>query len=149
MRLKQPFFAALLATAAASAFAATQHFSVSAAFVAPASKGADASVAVTFTALDPDVHINEAPGPRLKLDATQAVLVDKQKPAGGQTESFDPDKAKYLDLAAPVVFPVALSPSAPKGAQSVPVNVTYFYCSKREGWCRKGTADLSLSVTVP
>jgi hypothetical protein len=28
-------------------------------------------------------------------------------------------------------------------------NVTYFYCSKREGWCRKGTSEVTFVVNVP
>jgi hypothetical protein len=146
MRIPAVFLVALVPAALGQA--APQHFKVSAAFV-PAGKGAAAAVAVTFAALDPDVHVNEEPAPRLKLDPAQAILVDKQKPASGRSEAFDPEKAKYLDLSAPVLFPVALSPTAPKGAQTVQATVTYFYCSKREGWCRKGTAGLDLAVSVP
>jgi len=146
MRLRTAFLAALLPAALA---AAPRHFEVGASFVSPARPGADAAVAVTFVALDPDVRVNEEPAPRLKLDPAQAVLVDKQKPVSSRGEAFDPEKARYLDLAAPVLFPVALSPGAPKGSQAVKGSVTYFYCSKREGWCRKGTADVSVAVTVP
>ena len=128
---------------------AGQHFTVRASFVPPAAKGADGSIAVTFTALDPDVHVNEEPAARLKLDEAQSVLVDKQKPAPSRTEAFDPEKARYLDLSAPVLFPVALAAQAPHGDQSVKATVTYFYCSKREGWCRKGTAALDVAVAVP
>jgi hypothetical protein len=148
MRLSTAFLVALV-TVAAAVSQAGPHFNVSAAYVAPASKGADAAVAVTFVALDPDVRVNEEPSPRLKLDAAQTVLVDKQKPSASKAEAFDPEKAKYLDLSAPVLFPVAVSPAAPKGSQTAKANVTYFYCSKREGWCRKGTADVSVSLDVP
>src|SRR5262245_33319523 len=134
MRLRTAFLVALLPAALAQA---GPHFNVSAAFVPAEAKGADASIAVHFAALDPDVHVNETPAPRLKLDPAQSVLVDKQKPGPSKPEAFDPETAKYLDLSAPVLFPVALSPTAPKGSQAVQVTVTYFYCSKREGWCRK------------
>ena len=147
MRLLAAFLTALLPVALAQA--APQHFNVSATFVPPAGKGADAAVAVTFVALDPDVRVNEEPPPRMRLDAAQAVLVDKQKPAPSRGEAFDPEKARYLDLAAPLLFRVALSPSAPKGSQAVRASVTYFYCSKREGWCRKGTTEVDVAVSVP
>ena len=146
MRVPTAFLALLLPAAVA---AGPRHFDVGASFVSPARPGADGAVAVTFAALDPDVRVNEEPAPRLKLDPVQAVLVDKQKPGPARAEAFDPEKAHYLDLAAPVLFPVALSPAAPKGPQAVKGSVTYFYCSKREGWCRKGTADVSVAVTVP
>jgi hypothetical protein len=146
MRLRSAFLFALLPAGLANA---GPHFNVSAAFVPAEAKGADAAIAVTFAALDPDVHVNETPAPRLKLDPAQSVLVDRQKPAPSKPEAFDPETAKYLDLSAPVLFPVALSLTAPKESEPVHVTVTYFYCSKREGWCRKGTAALDVPITVP
>lgn len=125
-----------------------QHFSLTASF-APATKaGAPASVAVAFVGRDPDVHINESPAPRLALDAAQKVLVDKQQPPPARVEPYDPETAKYLDLALPVYFPVAIAKDAPKGVSQVAGKVTYFYCSKREGWCRKGTTEVELAVDV-
>jgi len=52
-------------------------------------------------------------------------------------------------LALPLVFPVAIAKGAPKGTQSVAATVTYFYCSKREGWCRKGNSEIAVTVNVP
>jgi hypothetical protein len=135
--------------AAGEARAAPRHFEVRGAFVPASAPGKDGAVAVTFVPLDPDVHINEEPAPRLELDPAQAVLVDKQKPGPPRAEAFDPEQARYLDLSAPVLFSVALSPGAPKGDQTATAQVVYFYCSKREGWCRKGTAALDLAVNVP
>jgi hypothetical protein len=106
-------------------------------------------VAVTFAPLDPDVHVNLEPAPRIKLDPAQRVLVDKQPPPPSRVATFDPETTRYLDPALPVYFPVALVAGAPKGSQSVKATVTYFYCSKREGWCRKGTAELNVPVSVP
>ncbi len=138
----------LLLLVAASA-AGPRHFDVAAAFVPPAKPGASGAIEVTFVPRDPDVHINEEPAPRLKIDFEQSALVDKQAPLPRSVPTFDPDTARYLDLKKPVRFPVAFGPRAPKGPQSVKVNVVYFYCSQREGWCRRGTADLEVAVTVP
>lgn len=124
--------------------AAPQHFTLSAAFVPAARAGADPTVAVTFVARDPDVKVNEEPAPRLTLDPSQKVLVDKQLKASGAVKSFDPDTATYLDLSRPVSFPVARVKGAAPG--TVGASVTYFYCSKREGWCRKGTTDVAFDV---
>jgi hypothetical protein len=104
---------------------------------------------VTFTAKDPDVHINEDPAPRLTLDPEQKVLVDKQPPRPARTGAVDPARARYLDLVLPVTFAVALAPGAPKGRQSVKATVNYFYCSKTQGWCRKGTTGIDVSVDIP
>ncbi|MFI5183066.1 MAG: hypothetical protein ACHQNV_01610 [Vicinamibacteria bacterium] len=125
-----------------------QHFTLSASYVPPARPTADGSIAVTFTARDADVHINENPPTRLRLDPEQKVLVDKQPPAPTRVEPFDPDKVRYIDLALPVLFPVSVAPGAPKGIQSVKATVVYFYCSKSQGWCRRGSTDIDVSVNV-
>jgi hypothetical protein len=117
------------------------HFAVSAQF-RPGKAAGTGEVAVTFTPSDPDVKINTAPAPRLKLDAAQKVLAEKAAPA----RAGAPDPAeKYLDTTFPVVFPVAVLGSA-TDAQTVKGAVTYYYCSQRKGWCRKGTADVEIPV---
>jgi hypothetical protein len=120
---------------------------VSATYMPPV-KGSEATVAVQFTPTDPAIRVNEDPAPRLALGADQQVLgekarsdVKKPRPAGGE--------AHYLDPAVPVAFPVLLKPGVGAGQHAVKASVTYFYCSKSEGWCRKGTADVSLDVHVP
>jgi hypothetical protein len=126
-----------------------RHFDVAASYVAPSEKGKPGAVSVLFSPTDPDVHINEEPAPRLKLEPGQTVLVDRQPGAPARAADFDPEKTHYLDLAKPVRFPVAIAPKAPKGKQEMTANVVYFYCSKREGWCRRGTALLEFTVEVP
>ena len=137
---------ATLALLALAGGAAPKHFEVSASY-APAAKR-QGSVLVTFKALDPDVVVNEQPSPRLALDPAQKVLVDKQPPPA-KTAPPDPEEGKYLDLSLPVAFPVALAEGAAAGTQAIAGKVTYFYCSKREGWCRRGTSEVDLSVKVP
>ena len=127
--------------------APSTHFDVTAEYHAAAKR--QGAVAVTFKAADPDVAVNEKPGPRLVLDPAQAVLVDKQAPAPKGAMAPDPKDGKYLDLALPVVFPVALASGASPGGHDVRAKVTYFYCSKREGWCRKGTSEVEFAVKVP
>jgi hypothetical protein len=137
---------ALLVLAPAAGFATDEHFNVSAAYVPPAKPGASAAVAVAFLSSDPDVRINQEPAPRLKLDPAQTVLLDRQPAAVRKAESAG--EPKYLDTTLPVNFPVSLNPKAPKGEQMVKATVTYFYCSKTEGWCRKGTGDVDFPVNV-
>jgi hypothetical protein len=144
--VRRTLLAALVPAAALAASA--RHVDITAEFV-PGGKGADpANVAVTFRPLDPDVRVNETPAPRLRLDLTQTVLVDRQAPESSQVPDYDPLTAKYLDAAKPVLFPVAIAPAAPRGAQEVRATVVYFYCSTREAWCRRGTADVLIPVTV-
>jgi hypothetical protein len=131
-----------------SAFAAPlQHFTLAASFSPPPKPGGNGAVVVVFTPRDADVHINESPAPRLKLDPEQKVLIDKQPPAPSRVEPFDAEKVRYINLALPVTFPVTVAPGAPRGPQTVKANVVYFYCSKSQGWCRRGSTDVA--VTVP
>lgn len=122
------------------------HFEVAAAFT-PKGK-AQGEVAVTFTPKDPDVHINQTPPPRLKLEPGQ-VLQEATPAAAAPAKGTAAPDGQYLDTAWPVVFPVAVGNPASAGRQTVKGTVTYFYCSKREGWCRKGTAPLEFPVSLP
>jgi hypothetical protein len=123
--------------ASASVGGTSPHFAVSAEF-RPGKAGAG-DVAVTFTPRDPDVRINVTPPPRLKLDESQKRLAEKPVPRRA------PGEEKYLDTTFPVVFPVAVLGTM-HGEETVKGSVTYYYCSHREGWCRKGTADLEIPV---
>jgi hypothetical protein len=138
----------LLVLAPGLAGAAGRHFDLSASFAAPRKAGGAGSVAVTFRPLDPDVKVNETPAPRLRLDLAQAVLVDRQAPPSREVPDYDPLTARYLDTSRPVLFPVAVAPTAPKGEHSVKASVVYFYCSTREAWCRRGSTEVLVPVTV-
>jgi hypothetical protein len=123
----------------AAAAGGSPHFNVSAQFRPGKAAGAGA-VEVTFVPTDPDVKINTTPAPKLKLDAAQKVLADKPAPAHA-----GPPAEKYLDLTFPVVFPVSVL-GAPAGSATMKGAVTYYYCSHREGWCRKGSADVDIPL---
>jgi hypothetical protein len=137
----------MMGWAGLSVISSSTHFSVTATFEPPAKGKTDASVAVTFSPNQPDLKINEEPAPRITLDPTQVVLEDRQPPRS--TAAVDPDTVKAIDLSQPVRFPVALRASAPKGDSVVTGSVVYFYCSKREGWCRRGNTELEIPVHVP
>jgi hypothetical protein len=126
-----------------------QHVEVEAAFV-PAKTGSGAAVAVWLRPKDAAVRVNEEPAPRLVLDPAQAILVDRAPAAGARAENpAEPGAARYLDPGVPVRFPVVLAGGAPKGLGSVRATVSYFYCSKTAGWCRKGSSEVEFSVKVP
>jgi hypothetical protein len=136
----------LLLLVLASTAVPNPHVKVSATYVAPV-KGAEASIAVQLTPVDSQVRVNEDPAPRLKLEAGQQVLQDK--PVTRKPARPDPGTTRYLDPDVPVVFPVTVGAGAGRGAHTVRGTVTYFYCSKAEGWCRKGTAEIAVPVHIP
>lgn len=123
----------------------SEYVSISVSFQAPTKPDALGSVNVTFSPKDPDVHVNEEPAPRLKLDA-QDVLVDRQAPPPTKVHTFDPTDVKYLDTTFPLPFPVAWAGKPPKATRTVTATVVYAYCSQREGWCRKGSEDVAFNV---
>ena len=138
------FALALALAGAGSAPSSTEagsspHFAITAQFRPGRTAGAG-EVAVTFAPKDPDVKINVTPPPRLKLDEGQKLLAEKVAPK----RAGAPDE-KYLDLTFPVVFPVSVLGSVP-AAQTVKGLLTYYYCSHREGWCRKGTSDFEIPL---
>jgi len=147
-RMKKLLLSASLLVPFAALAGPPEHFTLAASWAPPSKAGANGTVAVVFTPRGTDVHINENPPPRLKLDPEQKILVDKQPPAPTRIEPYDPDKVRYIDLALPVTFPVALAPDAPKGPHSVKATVIYFYCSKAQGWCRRGSTDVDIAVTA-
>ena len=135
--------APLLALAGAS-----KHVDVMASYAAPEKEGASPAVVVSLQPLKPDIRVNETPAPRLKLDAAQEILV-YEPPKKVSGEFPDPNNPKYLDPLVPVRFDVAVAEGARVGSHTVQATVSYFYCSKREGWCRKGKKEVELLVTVP
>jgi hypothetical protein len=137
-----PLAAVLLLAAGSAPFV-----TVSATYMPPV-KGSEATVAVQFTPTDPNIRVNEDPAPRLKLGPEQQILAEKPRPEAGKARPA-PGETRYLDTAVPVVFPVLVKPGAAAGVHALKASVTYFYCSKSEGWCRKGTSDVSLDVRVP
>jgi hypothetical protein len=123
-----------------------QHFTIGARYEAPAKKGAAGAVVVQFDRKDPDVSINEDPAPRIRF-ADDAPLIAPAPPRGSGTIP-DPADVKYLDISKPVRFEVKRAPGAVAGTITVRASVSYFYCSKRENWCRKGTAEFDLPVDL-
>jgi hypothetical protein len=136
---------AMICAAVPSLAAGSEHFTVNASFRAPAKPDGVGSLSVTFVPKDPGVHINEEPAPRLKLE-DQSVLADKQAPPPAKAHTFDPQNAKYLDTTFPLSFPVAWAGKPPATMRSVTATVVYFYCSEREGWCRKGSDTVAFNV---
>ena len=126
------------------------HFDVTATFT-PALRNASGEVAIQFVAKDPDVKVNEVPAPRLKLLAGPATLAAPVRPAAAPAKGgpAGASSGRYLDLTLPITFPVTLAPGTPRGSHDAKGTLTYFYCSKREGWCRKGTAEVAFPISVP
>jgi hypothetical protein len=134
--------AVLLAGALDLVTPADERVRVSATFVAATGK-APAAVAVSFDSRDADIHVDREPAPRLELESQDVLRTARVAPVRRVA-----GPGRYLQPDEPVVFKVALAPGTARGSRPVRASVTYFYCSEREGWCRKGIADVDVLVTV-
>ena len=126
--------------------AAASHVGLEASFVPPA-HGASGAVLVHFMPLAEGVKVNQEPAPRLRLETT-GILLDRQPPQQ-RTVPVDPDFARYFEPSEPARFPVAIDPAAPRGQHVVRATVTYSYCSKTQGWCRRGSEPVEVLVQIP
>ncbi len=118
---------------------------VMATYLAPQEEGGP-WIVVSLLPKAPGIRVNESPAPRINLDPQQKALI--YQPPADRSASPAQGGPRYLDPETPVRFPVKLAPGTPTGTHLVKATITYFYCSKRQGWCKKGTADVEVAVTV-
>jgi hypothetical protein len=121
--------------------------SVEARYEPPAHAGGQALIVARLLPRNPDLRVNELPAPRLRLEAG-GVLVDRQPAPTPHVPLVDPEFAKYLDTSQPVRFAVEPDPKAAPGTYVVPASVSFAYCSKQQGWCKKGKERIEVSVTI-
>ena len=138
---------ALLLTGLSLDLPAATQVGLEASFVPPARGASAGAVLVHFMPLSEGVKVNQEPAPRLRLE-TAGVLLDRQPPAR-HASSVDPDFARYIEPREPVRFPVAVDPQARPGRYVVRATVSYSYCSKAQGWCRKGSQPVDIPVEIP
>lgn len=137
----------LLLAGSALGLTGPAHVGLEASFAPPARGSASAAVLVRFLPLSEGVRVNQEPAPRLRLETT-GILLDRQPPQQ-RAVPVDPDFARYLEPSEPVRFPVAIDPAAPRGQHVVRATVTYSYCSKTQGWCRRGSEPVEVLVQIP
>lgn len=116
-------------------------------YAAAGAESGGPAILVSLAPISDGIVVNEHPAPRLALAGTQSLLV-YEPPPKAKAGAVDPGQATYLDPEVPVRFPVKVASGAPKGDHLVKATVTYFYCSKREGWCRKGSEQVELTVKI-
>ncbi len=110
--------------------------------VATAKAGTPANVVVSFALLKGFV-INRTPPISLKLSETPGVKLDQT------TFSTSPDDPKskdeyYVDLPT-IKVPVV---AAKAGKYEIPGKLTYFFCSKADGFCSRQVFDVKIPLQV-
>jgi len=119
---------------------------VEASYRPPAKAGDLATVLVRFSPSRPELRVNAEPAPRLKLSGESVLQSRQSQPTGAG--GLDPEFAKYLDLAQPFEFPVELAQDAQPGDHLVDATVSFAYCSKSQGWCKRGNAPIEIRVKL-
>ena len=122
--------------------------SVEARYEAPVKAGGPGAIVARLRPSSADLRVNELPAPRLRLEAG-GVLLDRQPKATQHVPLVDPEFARYLDTSQPLRFAVEPAPRAPRGTHLVPAALTFAYCSKKHGWCKKGSERIEVRVTIP
>jgi hypothetical protein len=109
---------------------------------APAKAGAKADVSVSFNVINGYV-INREPEITLTVTAVPGVKLDKTDFKSNPNDPKSKDEY-YVDL--PVLkIPVT---AARAGKYEIPGKLTYYFCSKADGYCAKQTVDVKIPLQV-
>jgi hypothetical protein len=109
---------------------------------APIVAGKKGEIAISFSLLK-DFAINRTPQMNLKLEAVEGVRLEKT------TFMSSPDDPKskdeyYVDLP---VLRIPVTASKP-GRYEIPGKLTYFFCSKTDGFCSRQIIDVKVPVSA-
>jgi len=85
-----------LSLLASPVFAASAHFDVQASYAPPPRAADKGEILVSFVPKVADVFVDEEPAPRLKLDAAQTVLVDRQAPPPDRVTAIPGNHDAYV-----------------------------------------------------
>ena len=108
----------------------------------PIVAGKKGEVAVSFSLLK-DFAINRTPQMSLKLEAVPGVKLDKLVFMSSPDDPKSKDEY-YVDL------PVLKVPftATKAGKYEIPGKLTYFFCSKTDGFCSRQVIDVKVPVTA-
>ena len=104
-------------------------------------QGQQGELSILFTPID-GIHITSDPAMKIDIDSKGPF-----RPQGKPREAVD-SSTGYLSSDEPVMQVFNVSPRAPTGQQRLKANITYYFCSDDEGWCRKFVQTIDLPVQV-
>lgn len=101
--------------------------------------GGEAKLIINFQPTQ-GILINLKPPIKIEIDNKIAVLknVDLPKSKSGE----------YLDHNKPITQTIKLNRGLKPGKVTIKGNLTYFYCSEKEGWCTKAKQPIELNIIV-
>jgi hypothetical protein len=109
-------------------------------YKASAAKAGKLEVTVSFNLLK-DFAINHTPPMTLKLTDTAGLILEKKEFTTPEKDPKSKDEY-YVDLPQ-IKVPVSFSKP---GTYTIPAQLTYFFCSKTDGFCSKQSVELKIPV---
>ena len=130
-----------LAAAAAESPAAAEKLAVTAKVESLTKSAGKGRLILSFRP-SPEFDINRTPPITVDIESAPGIEWDRtrQLPRDGKPS----DSSQYFGKILPVEFTYTLSPSARPEAK---VKVTYFYCSKKDGYCARENKPLVVPLT--
>lgn len=120
----------------------TQIMSAKFTTAAPVKAGKKADVTVTFNVIN-GFKINRDPKVSLEIKPVTGVKLEKTKI---EASPVDPKAIDEYFVTLPTLKVAATASKA--GKYELPGKLTYFYCSKADGFCSKQTVDVKIPLHV-
>ncbi len=96
------------------------------------------------------LYINFLPqnGILINVDPPIELQIDKKIGTLHKLELPKSKNGKYLDHNKPVIQTIKLNKNLKPGKFKLNGNLTYFYCSEKEGWCSKAQQKIEINIII-
>ncbi len=100
--------------------------------------------------VDEGMKVNSNPSFSIEFAPCEALIFGKEvyTPADLGIEVSEEMGEEYLKLDGPFEISFAVKPDANKGQYLLEGKISYFICSKEEGWCLKSNSQFSVSFKI-
>lgn len=94
------------------------------------------------------INFQPAKGILINLKPPITVEIDKKIAILKNIELSKSRSGEYLDHNKPITQIIKLNRNIKPGKVKIKGNLTYYYCSEKEGWCTKANQNIELNITV-
>ncbi len=88
------------------------------------------------------IHINTEPVPEINFDSSTTIIEN------GKFLPLSKTKKEYLETTKPVVYQFTIPKNTSAGKYIIKGELTYFYCSDKEGWCNRFIQSFELPIEI-
>lgn len=112
--------------------------SLAKALVQPGGRG---TILLSFTPID-GIHINTDPPITVRLEKNWLISLQ------GEPDISTDKESGFLSTSMPVQQQFHVSPKAKSGEHTIKGTIVYYFCSDTEGWCRKLSQPITLTLNI-